>query len=71
MFILVINYCSNMFRPQFLVIFRELANLLTYTVYVVTYVEKMDFKHQCLNNKLFTIIHIHRSHDTFQLKNRQ
>jgi hypothetical protein len=60
-----------MFRPQFLAIFRELANLLTYTAYVVTYVEHMDFKHQCLNNKLFIIIHIHVSHDTFQLKNCQ
>jgi hypothetical protein len=71
MFIFVINYCSNMFRPQFLAIFRELANLLTYTAYVVTYVEEMDFKHQCLNNKLYTIVHIHRSHDTYQLKNCQ
>lgn len=60
-----------MFRPQFLVILRELANFLTYTVYVVTYVEEMDFKHQCLSNKLFTVIHIHSSHDTSQLKNRQ
>ena len=48
MFIFVINYCSNMFRPQSLTIFRELAKLLTYTAYVVTYVEEVGFKHQYL-----------------------
>jgi len=60
-----------MFQPQFLAMLRELANLLTYTAYVVTYVEEMDFKHQYLNNKLFITIHIYISHDTFQLKNYQ
>ena len=46
----VTNYCSDIFcQPHFLVIFRELASLLTYTAYGVTYAEKMDFIHQCLN----------------------
>jgi len=47
LFIFAINYRSDMFRPQFLAIFRELTNLWIYTayVYVVIYVEEMDFVH--------------------------
>ena len=34
--IFVIDYSSDMYRPQFLAIVSELAILLTYTAYVVT-----------------------------------
>jgi hypothetical protein len=40
MFLFVINYCTDMLRPQFLAIFRELASLVTYTAYVVTCAEE-------------------------------
>ena len=37
-FIVVINYCSDMFRPQFSAIFRQLASLSAHAAYVSTYV---------------------------------
>jgi len=43
MLLFAINYCSVMFRLQFLAIFRELARLSTYTAYVVTYSEWLKF----------------------------
>jgi hypothetical protein len=33
--VFVIGYSSDVFRPQFFAIFRELATLSTYTAYVV------------------------------------
>ena len=44
-----ICYCSDLFRPQFLSIFRTLASLSTYTTYVVSYAKKMNFIYRCLN----------------------
>ena len=46
MFLFLINCFSEMFRPQFLAIFKELASLSMSTAYVVTFVKETDFIHQ-------------------------
>jgi len=38
---LFVNYCFNMFWPQFLAIFRELVNFLMPAAYVSTYLEEV------------------------------
>jgi hypothetical protein len=41
-FFFVINYCFDMFRPQFLTALKKLARLSTYTAYVATCAKERD-----------------------------
>jgi len=45
LYLLLTDYCCDMFRPQFLAIFRELEGLSAYTAYVATYAEERNFLH--------------------------